>query len=124
MISHSSLIAEAENIILALSVILCHLLSQPATLSNLERELAPVIHDPKKLPTWAVLEKLPYLISLPGFPLCSKLAFDTPCTAPSSSRVFASLTASPPACSASRPTSRYISEAASSQKSLKAPLTT
>lgn len=53
--------AGTETTAWTLSVILCYLLSQPATLSNLERELAPVIRDPKNLPTWAVLEKLPYL---------------------------------------------------------------
>lgn len=45
----------------ALAVITYRLLSKPALLARLTVELDTVINDPRQLPMWTVLEKLPFL---------------------------------------------------------------
>lgn len=53
--------AGTETTAWALTVITCHLLDKPMLLSRLRTELEQAVADPTKLPTWNVLEKLPYL---------------------------------------------------------------
>lgn len=52
---------QTETTSWALAVITYHLLSKPDVLKKLTQELEGVIDDPKHLPSWTVLEKLPYL---------------------------------------------------------------
>jgi cytochrome P450 len=52
--------AATETTSWALSVMTYHLLTQPATLARLTRELKDV-EDPRRLPKFSVLETLPYL---------------------------------------------------------------
>ena len=53
--------AGTETTSWALSVITFHLLTKPEVLERLVRELNHVVADPKHLPSWLVLEHLPYL---------------------------------------------------------------
>ncbi|KAK6217866.1 Guanosine-diphosphatase [Pestalotiopsis sp. IQ-011] len=53
--------AGTETTSWALAVITFHLLDKPAQLARLTAELASVVTDPKELPPWTTLEKLPYL---------------------------------------------------------------
>ncbi|CAN8101361.1 unnamed protein product [Discula destructiva] len=53
--------AGAETTSWAIAVIVFHLSSQPAMLSRLTNELEELVKDPHHLPSWAALEKLPYL---------------------------------------------------------------
>jgi cytochrome P450 len=53
--------AGTETTSWTLSVITYHLLTQPDTLARLTKELQTVVDDPKSLPQWTALEKLPYL---------------------------------------------------------------
>lgn len=53
--------AGTETTSWALAVITFHLLDKPAQLARLTSELATVVQDPKELPSWTTLEKLPYL---------------------------------------------------------------
>ncbi|KAI0151458.1 cytochrome P450 [Pestalotiopsis sp. NC0098] len=53
--------AGTETTSWTVSVITYHVLTQPKILSKLTEELNSVVKDPKKLPTWTDLEKLPYL---------------------------------------------------------------
>ncbi|KAG9253243.1 cytochrome P450 [Emericellopsis atlantica] len=53
--------AGTETTSWALAVITFHLLSQPAIMDKLRAELLTVVDDPRHLPAWTVLEKLPYL---------------------------------------------------------------
>lgn len=52
--------AGTETTSWALAVITFHLLSQPEALAKLRAELSEVVDDPRHLPPWTVLEKLPY----------------------------------------------------------------
>lgn len=52
-----------SNNTLALSIATFYLKTQPETYSRLAKELQAVTPDPKSLPSWAALERLPYLIS-------------------------------------------------------------
>lgn len=47
-----------------MSIATFYLLSQPGMLSKLVKELETVVTDANHLPSWAVLERLPYFISL------------------------------------------------------------
>jgi cytochrome P450 len=47
----------------ALSIMTFHILSNPTVLLKLKKELIEFMPDPKVLPTWQALEKLPYLVS-------------------------------------------------------------
>ncbi|KAK9772365.1 hypothetical protein AB5N19_09619 [Seiridium cardinale] len=53
--------AGTETTSWTVSVITYHLLTQPEILAKLTKELNTVVKDPKDLPTWTDLEKLPYL---------------------------------------------------------------
>jgi len=53
--------AGTETTAWTLSVITYYLLAHPSIRSKLEAELQTVVQDPKNLPSWTVLEKLPYL---------------------------------------------------------------
>lgn len=53
--------AGTETTSWALSVITYHLLTQPRLLEKLTKELNSVTADAKELPTWSILETLPYL---------------------------------------------------------------
>ncbi|KAF2852137.1 cytochrome P450 [Plenodomus tracheiphilus IPT5] len=53
--------AGTETTSWALSVITYHLLAKPAILEQLTRELTTVVEDSRHLPSWPVLEALPYL---------------------------------------------------------------
>ncbi|KAJ6444537.1 cytochrome P450 [Purpureocillium lavendulum] len=53
--------AGTETTSWALGVITYHLLTKPELLRTLRAELAGVIDDPLQLPSWTVLEKLPYM---------------------------------------------------------------
>ncbi|KAI0134042.1 cytochrome P450 [Xylariales sp. AK1849] len=53
--------AGTETTSWTLSVITYHLLTKPEILARLTKELDEVIENPKALPTWTTLEKLPYL---------------------------------------------------------------
>lgn len=53
--------AGTETTSWTVSVITYHLLTKPEILRKLTKELNTVVKDAKKLPTWTVLEKLPYL---------------------------------------------------------------
>ncbi|KAF7556968.1 hypothetical protein G7Z17_g1037 [Cylindrodendrum hubeiense] len=53
--------AGTETTSWALAIITYHLLTKPELLEKLTAELNNVVSDPKALPTWTVLEKLPYL---------------------------------------------------------------
>lgn len=53
--------AGTETTSWALSVITYHLLTKPELLVELQNELNSAIDDPRKLPAWTTLEKLPYL---------------------------------------------------------------
>ena len=52
--------AGTETTSWALAVITFHLLSQPKILQKLHAELSEVVDDPRHLPSWTTLEKLPY----------------------------------------------------------------
>ncbi|XEV07013.1 hypothetical protein FSHL1_012300 [Fusarium sambucinum] len=56
--------AGTETTSWALAVITYFLLSQPETMSKLRAELSTVVDDPRHLPSWTTLEKLPYLGSV------------------------------------------------------------
>lgn len=47
----------------ALSIMTFHILSNPTVLQKLKKELIEFMPDPKVVPTWQALEKLPYLVS-------------------------------------------------------------
>jgi hypothetical protein len=47
-----------------MSIATFYLLSQPEMLSKLIKELETVVTDANSLPSWAILERLPYFISL------------------------------------------------------------
>lgn len=73
--------AGAETTSWTLAVIIYHLLSQPAILERLARELKEVVDDPQQLPSWTTLQKLPYLdgVIQEGLRLsCTCLSFVTP----------------------------------------------
>ncbi|KAI1777461.1 cytochrome P450 [Hypoxylon cercidicola] len=53
--------AGTETTSWALVVISYHLLSKPELLERLRSELSQAVEDPRHLPTWSVLEGLPYL---------------------------------------------------------------
>ncbi|EUC47550.1 hypothetical protein COCMIDRAFT_89773 [Bipolaris oryzae ATCC 44560] len=53
--------AGTETTSWALGVITYHLLSKPEILAKLTEELKTVVEDPTNLPSWTVLETLPYL---------------------------------------------------------------
>ena len=53
--------AGTETTSWTLAVITFHLLSQPEVFEKLQAELSTVIDDPRRLPSWTVLEKLPFL---------------------------------------------------------------
>ncbi|CAA9958673.1 Cytochrome P450 [Pyrenophora teres f. maculata] len=53
--------AGTETTSWALAVMTFHILTQPAILAKLTKELNSVVDDPKNLPGWLVLETLPYL---------------------------------------------------------------
>lgn len=53
--------AGTETTSWALGVITYHLLTKPEILAKLTKELETVVKDPTHLPTWPVLETLPYL---------------------------------------------------------------
>jgi cytochrome P450 len=53
--------AGTETTSWALAVITFHLLSRPEILARLRTEFSTVVDDPRHLPAWTVLEKLPYL---------------------------------------------------------------
>ncbi|KAH7128017.1 cytochrome P450 [Dactylonectria estremocensis] len=53
--------AGTETTSWALAIITYHLLTKPELLEKLTHELNEVVSDPKSLPTWTILEKLPYL---------------------------------------------------------------
>ena len=53
--------AGTETTSWALAVMTYHLLTKPELLAKLTRELETIVRDPKKLPLWSDLEKLPYL---------------------------------------------------------------
>lgn len=53
--------AGTETTSWTVSVITYHLLTKPEILVKLSKELNTVVKDPKNLPTWTDLEKLPYL---------------------------------------------------------------
>lgn len=55
------LAAGTETTSLALSVCTFYLLRHPHILEKIRAELSEVTTDPKQLPSWATLEKLPYL---------------------------------------------------------------
>lgn len=59
------------KVIIALSVAMYYILSQPQTLEKLSAELRPCFKDPSRIPSWSSLERLPYLISFPLF--CQQL---------------------------------------------------
>lgn len=56
--------AGTETTSWALAVITYHLLTQPKVLEKLRAELSPVVDDPRHLPSWTTLEKLPYLAAI------------------------------------------------------------
>ena len=53
--------AGTETTSWTLAVITFHLLSQPKVFEKLQTELSTAIDDPRHLPSWTVLEKLPFL---------------------------------------------------------------
>ncbi|KAJ8111309.1 hypothetical protein OPT61_g6064 [Boeremia exigua] len=53
--------AGTETTSWAMAVMTYHLLTKPELLTKLRAELQTVVTDPKKLPSWTVLENLPYL---------------------------------------------------------------
>lgn len=53
--------AGAETTSWALAVIIYNLLSQPDITEKLTNELKEIVDDPHHLPSWAALERLPYL---------------------------------------------------------------
>ncbi|KAK4075534.1 cytochrome P450 [Purpureocillium lilacinum] len=53
--------AGTETTSWALGVITYHLLTKPELLQKLRAELSGVVDDPLKLPSWTVLEKLPFM---------------------------------------------------------------
>lgn len=53
--------AGTETTSWALTVMTYHLLSNPEILERLTQELQRTVNDPRRLPSWTVLEKLPYL---------------------------------------------------------------
>ncbi|KAI0178737.1 cytochrome P450 [Hypoxylon sp. FL1284] len=53
--------AGTETTAWTLTVTTYHLLSKPEFLAKLREELSQVVEDPRHLPTWTVLEGLPYL---------------------------------------------------------------
>lgn len=56
--------AGTETTSWALSVTTFYLLSNPAALEKLTRELQGAVDDPRNLPPWTALEKLPYLAAV------------------------------------------------------------
>jgi hypothetical protein len=53
-----------SEFVLALSVATYYILTQSTIHSKLVKELRTAVTDPENLPSWAILERLPYLISL------------------------------------------------------------
>ncbi|KAF3024908.1 hypothetical protein E8E14_012819 [Neopestalotiopsis sp. 37M] len=53
--------AGTETTAWALAVMTYHLKTRPEVLDKLTREIQEVVHDSRRLPSWTVLEKLPYL---------------------------------------------------------------
>lgn len=56
--------AGTETTSWTVSVITYHLLTQPTLLARLTEELLGAVENPRKLPPWTTLEKLPYLAAV------------------------------------------------------------
>ena len=53
--------AGIESAARAMTVTFFHILNNPPVLEKLKKELAEAIPDPKHIPTWDVLQQLPWL---------------------------------------------------------------